>query len=128
MKSVEFWGIVFRSTSHMHWFQASMVALAISFGWYLIILVISRKQSGFISLHTILWIVILAYHTGVLLYVSIVMVTKLAMNEPVNGQTCSIDCIWFNALMIAIYLSLCWITKAIANRKQPIKKATGIVY
>jgi hypothetical protein len=105
MDTVEFWGIVFRSGSHMCWFQMSMIMLAFGLTWCLIVLITAKKLPNKVSAQDIL-LPFLLFHIYTSTSAVLVIAGRFFMDMPINGRVYSTDCIWFNAIMVVIYFFL----------------------
>lgn len=98
LEQVTFWGLSFRSASHMHWFQMSVVVFALSVLSLLVWFFFFRKSNDFLICPFVMWQLGFAIH--VLQPPIALIVTR---GGTVNGPIYSVDCIWFNALMACIY-------------------------
>lgn len=96
MEAVEFLGLSFRSSHHMHWFQCSMMFLGLSVIWFFV----TRSD----DLHsTIVWKFLGVYHALAFVLAGIELLLNYLKNQPIDGGVSSVDCIWFNAIMVFIY-------------------------
>jgi hypothetical protein len=95
--NIIFFGIHFRSASHLLWFEISMVLFGISILESFFCL-LSKKDELAEKVYG-MQKSIARFHGATALIA--VFVTKFGT---VNGDAYSVDCIWFNSLMVAIYL------------------------
>ncbi len=112
MELVEFWGLTFRSASHMHWFQLSVGGFIVSNVWFLLRCIFPREQKIFSFF--IPWFCLFWWH--VVTSVSAIAITKFGT---VNGPRYSVDCIWFNALAAGIYFVLFYFIGRLLKRGLP---------
>ncbi|KKR36716.1 MAG: hypothetical protein UW46_C0007G0022 [Candidatus Yanofskybacteria bacterium GW2011_GWF1_44_227] len=98
METTIFLGITFRSASHLIWFVQSMVILLVSMIYYARKIFTSSREIESFSGPTFY---LTAFH-GITILQAIVH-TRLGR---INGPIYSVDCIWFNSLMVLVYLSL----------------------
>jgi len=122
MGSVKFLGIVFRSQSHMEWFQMSMTFLVISLIWYLAALVLSKRSQVVFFTPGMLWVMFLGFHVMTMAEALAVVSVRFFKGVPLNGKMFSVDCIWFNALMAFIYVLLFLIVR------KSSKKSLGEIF
>ena len=97
MEKIEFYGIVFRSVSHMAWFEVSTSLFCMSMAWCVTKAALTAKKITY----TYLWIVLATIHAGV--SIDAFFATK---GGSINGDMYSIDCIWFNAFLCFSYITL----------------------
>lgn len=95
MEAVELFGITFRSEHHLHWFIMTMML----FGASLLCAAICMWRKLYMGPFAI-WgsLSFISFST----FMSAIVETKLGM---VNGPVWSVDCIWYNGLLTALYLS-----------------------
>lgn len=111
-----FMGISFRSTSHMYWFQGSMTFALLSLAslvWCL------RAQPARETLRLVLiyWSLVLLFHVGASVSASWVAYQKaIVLGQDPNGPLFSTDCIWFNAMMSAGYVTMIVWLRRLARR------------
>ena len=99
MESVEFSGIVFRSTSHMLWFILTVSIFIILVVVILILLKFKRHNKGFLLLSVYAFILSGGLHlTG---FIIALIKTK---GGAINGPRTSVDCIWYNGVMLFVIL------------------------
>ncbi len=115
MEATEFLGITFRSPQHMHWFVMSM-------GYLVIVLscvgIRSFLSGSFDKGGLLRWGIV--YHLFTSL--SAVVITKFGT---INGPVYSRDCIWFNALMAALYAVIWYVGTRYFNRKNKVSMEGG---
>jgi len=103
---LHFMGISFRSHSHMYWFQGSMTFAIISAASLLWCLR-TRPPRDTLRLVTIYWSLVLAFHVFASTTASWVAYEKaIILGKDPNGPLFSVDCIWFNAMMSALYIAM----------------------
>ncbi|MBU4511845.1 hypothetical protein KKD19_01180 [Patescibacteria group bacterium] len=106
MEKIVFWGIIFRSSSHMRWFQTTMIILALCIMVFLFYYLIKGRGlywTWFFGGSTHAWATFMA-----------IIATKFGA---VNGSAYSADCIWFNGLMVGIYIGLYHFTKLLTKTR-----------
>lgn len=95
MEAVEFLGITFRSSYHMQWFVMTMIIFGAS--WVLFgICLVCKCYGAPVIIWGILGIMSLSASMGA--------ITKTKWGT-VNGPVYSVDCIWYNGLLMVIYFS-----------------------
>ncbi len=101
-----FWGIGFRSLSHLHWFQGSVFMLTASLiasAWCLK----SRPSKEHHNLVVIFLILTGLFHALAFLTASVSAYKKTyVLHQDPNGPLFSVDCIWWNALLTVGYVGL----------------------
>jgi len=97
----EFLGIVFRSQSHLGWFQFSMAVFGIGMITFGMVLLgcnsIRSMTRGFFPFMRI-------FH-----FTASILAVFMTRFGTMNGPIYSVNCIWFNFLMGTIYCTLYWI-------------------
>lgn len=87
-------GIKFRSSGHIVWFIMSCVILLL----IVFIYFLTYKVEGQLSFRYFPTGFVMVYHGSV--FVTATFATRFGK---INGLTYSVDCIWFNALMVAVH-------------------------
>jgi len=95
MERLKMYGISFRSVQHFEWFTTTLQFFAAS----IFISVISASLMPTVA--QVLWGALLILHF--VIAVAAVFVTKFGK---VNGPTTSVDCVWFNGVVAAVYAGL----------------------
>lgn len=117
MDHIEFWGITFRSLGHLGWFQLTMVVLVTSvlyYGWC-----VTSARRLFMTYP--LWWWLGFFQSGASVVTALIIAGRYQQQQPLNGATYSVDCIWFNALIGSLYLLLWWTTKKLAEKREEQK-------
>ncbi|MDA2935975.1 hypothetical protein MYX06_02050 [Patescibacteria group bacterium AH-259-L05] len=120
MDSVVFWGIEFRSVTHMEWFQTSIeffVTTILLFMLMGILVKIGQAEPELLFIPVVFWVVLIFFH-GLASFAAYI-ITK---GGAINGPAWSVDCIWFNALVAGVYIVFCLIT---ARYWKKLKVKTG---
>jgi len=99
VEPLEFWGITFRSASHLAYFKLSVTVFLASIGWCFGKSIFSGRFAP-----TRFWNIMGVAHSVVSLQAAVY--TKMGQ---ANDLVYSAECVWFNALAAFLYFFLYWL-------------------
>ena len=111
MNSIEFFGIVFRSEQHLHWFFLTLIVFAVVVILLAVFYVIASSaemeyQGKWMQFSVELCFAFCFSSLFTTTAAILIAAANFLRHMPVNGPVWSLDCIWFNALVAMIYFCL----------------------